>query len=73
MKWIAYLKDNPVIVLDLVKYILAGFVLFGLPIPQGFDVIVAGAVLTVLTVITRSRVARAIEDALHTPPPGDES
>ncbi|MCG5459617.1 hypothetical protein PSH03_005401 [Micromonospora sp. PSH03] len=79
-KYAEYLRGNPVVLLDLMKYAAVVAVLFGLPIPPGVDVAVAGAVLAVLTIITRSRVVevgkhtREVEDALATPvPTQDES
>ncbi|WP_200209104.1 hypothetical protein [Micromonospora coerulea] len=78
MRFVAYIKDNPVVLLDLVKYVLAALVLFGLPIPPGIDVVVAGAVLAVLTLVTRAKVVPvakhdlAVEDALNTTAPTPE-
>jgi hypothetical protein len=75
MKLVAYVKDNPVVLLDIVKYLAAALVLFGLPIPPGVDVAVAGLILAVLTVVTRSAVVpvakhdAAVTDALNMPAP----
>ncbi len=65
---LAYAKDNPVLLLDLLKYALACLVLFGLPIP-------AGLVVAVLTLVTAGQVTPAAKaeaarvDALYTPVP----
>lgn len=71
----SYVKGNPVLMLDLVKYVLSALVLFGLPIPDGLDVVVAGAILTILTIATAGQVTpaaaanRAVQTALYTPVP----
>ncbi|MDM4718448.1 hypothetical protein QTQ03_02135 [Micromonospora sp. WMMA1363] len=75
MRYAKYVKDNPVVLLDLIKYAVAVLVLFGLPVPPGVDVAVAGVTLGVLTIITRSQVVpvgrhhQAVTDALMTPAP----
>lgn len=75
MKYAQYVKDNPVVLLDVLKYALGALVLFGLPIPPGLDVLVAGLILAGLTIVTRSKVVpvakheQAVEDALATPAP----
>lgn len=75
MKYLTYLRENPVVLLDLVKYAVVVAALFGLPLPPGIDVAVASAVLAVLTLITRAKVVplvkheAAVEDALNTPAP----
>lgn len=51
-----YIKREPVVVLDVVKYVLAALVLFGLPIPPGLDALVAGALVAVLSIVTRGMV-----------------
>lgn len=72
MKFVNYIKENPVVLLDVLKYVLAGLVLFGLPIPPGVDALLAGAILAVLTVATRqavtpnAKVDAAVEEALET-------
>lgn len=74
-KAIVFMKDNPVVVLDVVKYVLAGLVLFGVPIPPGLDVLAAGLVLAILTIVTRQLVTpeakarQAVADALFSPIP----
>lgn len=70
-----YVKGNPVLLLDLLKYLLAALVLFGLPIPPGLDVLLAGAILAGLTLFTAGQVTpvatanAAIATALATPVP----
>lgn len=54
---VAYLKREPVAVLDVVKALLALLIVFGLPIPPGLDVAVAGVVVALLTVVTRGKVS----------------
>ncbi|WP_144121119.1 hypothetical protein [Catellatospora sichuanensis] len=77
MKFVTFLKDNPVVLMDLVKAVLALVVVFGLPIPPGLDVAVAGAIVAALTVVTRSLVMPvgkaegAIREALNTPVPAE--
>lgn len=51
-----FIKNNPVVVLDFVKYALAVLVLFGLPVPPGLDVALAGLVVAGLSLYTRSKV-----------------
>lgn len=74
---VTYVKGNPVLMLDLVKYALAALVLFGLPIPAGLDVILAGAILTALTIVTAGQVTPAAKadlayrTALYTPVPDE--
>ncbi|MDG4826013.1 hypothetical protein O7635_29540 [Asanoa sp. WMMD1127] len=56
MSYVRFIKDNPVLLLDLLKYVLAALILFGIPVPPGLDVLIAGAVVAVLSFITRSAV-----------------
>ncbi|GIJ38515.1 hypothetical protein [Micromonospora andamanensis] len=77
MKYLTYITENPVVLLDIIKYAIAALVLFGVPVPPGVDVAIAGAVLGALTLITRAVVVplgkhnTAVEDALAMTPPGD--
>ncbi|GAB3847300.1 hypothetical protein GCM10029963_28520 [Micromonospora andamanensis] len=76
MKYLTYITENPVVLLDIIKYAIAALVLFGVPVPPGVDVAIAGAVLGALTLITRAVVVplgkhnTAVEDALAMTPPG---
>lgn len=77
MDYLRYVKDNPVVLYDLLKYVVAALVAVGLPVPPGVDVAVGGVVLAALTIITRSQVVpvgrhdQAVTDALMTPAPTD--
>lgn len=55
MDYVKYLQRNPVIVMDIVKYVVAALAFF-LPVPAAVAVPVAGALLLVLTVATRATV-----------------
>lgn len=71
------LRSNPVLVMDLVKAVIALVVIFGIPIPPGLDIAVAGVLVAVLSVFTRGmvmpmgRVNLALVDALNTPAPAE--
>lgn len=54
---VAYLKREPVVLLDAVKALLAIVVIFGLPVPPGLDVAIAGALVALLTIATRGMVS----------------
>ncbi|MEV6638093.1 hypothetical protein AB0M54_45960 [Actinoplanes sp. NPDC051470] len=75
MKVVAFLRDNPVVVLDVLKAAVALLLVFGLPIPAGLDVAAAGLVVAVLTVVTRQAVTpngtvgELVDEALNTPAP----
>jgi hypothetical protein len=75
LRYIEWIKRNPVIVLDIVKYLAAGLVLFGIPVPAGLDVVIAGLVLAGLSIATRQlvtpngEVEKQVDEALHTPAP----
>lgn len=77
MDYLRYVKDNPVVLYDLLKYGMAVLVVLGLPVPPGVDVAVGGVVLAALTIITRSQVVpvgrhrQEVTDALMTPAPTD--
>lgn len=51
-----YVRGNPVVVHDIVKYVVTLAVLFGLPIPPGVDVALAGLIFAGLSIYTRSKV-----------------
>lgn len=51
-----YLKKEPVAVMTTVKALLAVLIVFGVPLPPGLDVALAGVVVAVLTILTRSLV-----------------
>lgn len=53
---LAYIKREPVVLLDAVKAILALVVILGLPVPAGLDVALAGVLVTILTIATRGMV-----------------
>lgn len=75
MSYIEWVKRNPVIVLDIAKYLLAGLVLFGIPVPAGLDAVIAGLVLAGLSIATRQlvtpngEVEKRVDEALHAPTP----
>jgi hypothetical protein len=79
MTYLRYLKDNPVILLDIIKYVVAALVMAGVAINPAIVVPAGAVILTVLTLVTRSRVVEvgkhdaAVEDALNTPTPGPET
>ncbi|XVU22542.1 hypothetical protein ACQPZJ_35475 [Actinoplanes sp. CA-054009] len=68
-------KRNPVLVLDVVKAVLALLIVFGVPLPPGLDVALAGVVIAGLSLLTRSAVTpnatvdEKVEEALNTPAP----
>ncbi len=68
-------KRNPVVVLDVVKALVVLATLFGLPLPPGVDVAVAGLAVAVLSLVTRQAVTpnatveQAVDEALNTPAP----
>ena len=66
MRFVDFVKDNPVVVIDLVKYALAVLVLFGLPVPAGLDVALAGLIVAALSIYTRSKVT-PVRNAPQTP------
>lgn len=52
-----YVRHNPVVVHDVVKYAVTLAVLFGLPVPPGVDVAIAGLFFALLSIYTRSKVS----------------
>lgn len=54
---LAYVRREPVVLLDAIKALLALVVVFGLPIPAGLDLALAGALVAVLTIVTRGKVS----------------
>ncbi|MEU8086341.1 hypothetical protein AB0B57_22365 [Micromonospora sp. NPDC049101] len=75
MKYVGWLKDNPVIVTDIIKYVIAALTVAGVTVNAAIAAPIGGAVLLILTLITRSQVVSlpthnaAVEDALNTPAP----
>lgn len=75
MDYLRHVKNNPVVLYDLLKYAVAVLVAFGLPVPPGVDVAVGGVLLAALTIATRSQVVpvgrhqAAVADALMAPAP----
>lgn len=59
MKFLEYLKGEPVVVLDVIKALVALLVLFGLHLPVAFAATATALVLAVLTLVTRSKVVPA--------------
>lgn len=57
-----YLKREPVAVMTAVKALLAVLIVFGIPLPPGLDVALAGLVVALLTIFTRSLVS-PVEEA----------
>ncbi|MER7445041.1 hypothetical protein [Micromonospora avicenniae] len=78
MKWVTYLRDNPVVVMDIVKYVIAALTVAGITVNAAIAAPVGGLILLVLTVVTRGQVVpvvkheQAVRDALHTPAPGPD-
>lgn len=50
------IKREPVLLLDLLKAVLAVLLVFGVPLPPGVDIALAGLTIAVLSLFTRSRV-----------------
>lgn len=77
-KTIDFLKTNPVLLLDGLKYVLAGLLVFGVTVPSQLDSILGGLAVVLLSIITRSQVvpnathAAAVAEALATPAPGHQ-
>lgn len=75
MKYLGWLRDNPVIVADIIKYVVAALTLAGITVNAAVAAPIGAAVLLILTLITRGQVVpvarhdAAVEDALNTPAP----
>jgi hypothetical protein len=64
-----FVRDNPVVALDIAKYTVALLIVFGLPIPPGVDVVLAALVVSVLSAVTHKLVSNQIDSALNSPVP----
>jgi hypothetical protein len=76
---ITWIKGNPVIVGDVIKYGLALLVLFGVPVPAGAAAAISALIVALGSLVTRSQVSPTatveakVEEALYTPVPGGDS
>lgn len=79
MKYLDFIKANPVLVMDAVKAALAIAVYFGLPVSAGLAAPLAVLVYGALSVATRGMVVpvakhdEAVEEALYTPVPDPDA
>lgn len=65
MNYLRFLKNEPVVILDVVKAAVAVVLLFGLHLPVGFAAAATALVVALLTLVTRAKVVPvpAPEDA----------
>lgn len=69
-KIVGFLSAHPVVIFDLLKYGAAALLMFGIKLPDGFDVVAPGLALVLLSIASAKVVAAQKADALNTPVPG---
>lgn len=66
---LAWMRDNPVAVLDLCKAVTAVLAAVGVPITSGMSGAVGALVIAVLAIATQKVVSDRVAEALNTPAP----